>query len=86
MPFSASSLPPGFSWLRSAPRPTAQEVSAFAHLIANAEGYPSEPANSHLLEEAELQLWTWRADRRKRAEKRRAASKKSTANHGPDAT
>lgn len=61
-----SSPPPGFSWLRPAYRPTAQEVDAYAHVIANAEGYPPESTGVRLFREAELQLWTWRSETRQR--------------------
>ena len=74
MPLSAAALPPAFSWLRPADRPSAQEVDTYAHLIANREGYPSESAGARLLEEAELQLWIWRAEIRKRAPQHRRIS------------
>ena len=67
-----SSLPSEFSWLRATYRPSDREVDVYAHLIANAEGYPTAASNSHLLEEAELQLWAWRTEMRKRAPRPRA--------------
>lgn len=73
MSLSVSSLPPEFSWLRATYRPSDQEVDAYAHLIANVEGYPSSAERSRLLEEAELQLWTWRTEMRKRATRPRRA-------------
>ena len=66
--------PPGFSWLRPACRPTDQEVNAYAHVIANAEGYPSESNRARLLREAELQLWIWRTENRHRASRRQRES------------
>jgi hypothetical protein len=53
--------PPDFSWLRPSDRPSDQEIDAYAHIIANSEGYPPEPGGMRLHHEAELQLWTWRA-------------------------
>lgn len=73
-PNRASALPPEFSWLRATYRPTDQEVDTYAHLIANAEGYPNDGISSRLLEEAELQLWTWRTEMRKRASRPRRAA------------
>ena len=70
MSLSVSSLPPGFSWLRPAYRPSDQEVDAYAHIIANAEGYPPELCDARLHDEAELQLWIWRTETRQRAPKR----------------
>jgi hypothetical protein len=64
---SVSSVPPGFSWLRPAYRPSDQEVDAYAHIIANAEGYPAEASAARLHREAELQLWIWRNETRQRA-------------------
>jgi len=71
MPLSVSSLPPGFSWLRAAYRPSEKEVDAYAHIIADAEGYPPECAESRLHDEAELQLWIWRTEARKRTPRHR---------------
>lgn len=79
MSLSISSLPPGFSWLRATYRPSEQEVDAYAHLIAHTEGYPSAAAGSRLLDEAELQLWIWRNEMRKRASRRRAARDEGNA-------
>ena len=67
MSFAFSSLPPGFSWLNPAYRPTEQEVDEYAHVIANAEGYPAESNAMRLHREAELQLWIWRAETHQRA-------------------
>jgi len=74
MSLTTASLPPGFSWLRATYRPSDQEVDTYAHFIANAEGYPTDAVQSRLLEEAELQLWTWRTEMRKRASRPRHAS------------
>lgn len=82
MSLSHSSLPPGFTWLRATYRPSDQEVDTYAHYIANAEGYPTDVERSRLLEEAELQLWTWRTEMRKRAHRPRRASA-SLATAGP---
>lgn len=76
MSYAFSSLPPGFSWLKPAYRPTEEEVDEYAHVIANAEGYPAESNAVRLHREAELQLWIWRAETRQRArlgERRRGA-------------
>ncbi len=74
MPLSVSSLPPGFAWLRPAYRPSDQEVDAYAHVIANAEGYPQESSGARLHAEAELQLWIWRTETRQRARRLEHAS------------
>ena len=71
MSLGISSLPPEFSWLRASYRPTEAEVDAYAHLIANLEGYPSPTIGSRLFDEAELQLWIWRDEMRKRSRRRR---------------
>ena len=71
MSLSASTLPRGFSWLRPAYRPSDQEVDAYAHIIANAEGYPGESNAQRLHREAELQLWIWRTETKQRATRRR---------------
>lgn len=71
MSHTLSSLPPEFSWLRATYRPSEKEVDTYAHLIANAEGYPHPSSGSRLFDEAELQLWIWRNERRKRASERR---------------
>jgi hypothetical protein len=68
---SSPSLPPEFSWLRASYRPSEKEVDTYAHLIANAEGYPHPTSGSRLFDEAELQLWIWRNEMRKRANARR---------------
>jgi hypothetical protein len=66
MSLSLSSLPPGFSWLRAAYRPSPQEVETYAQIIADAEGIPVESEAPRLLDEAELQLWAWRTVNRQR--------------------
>ena len=71
MSLSVSALPPGFSWLREDYRPSDQEVDAYAHVIANAEGYPSVTSDTRLHDEAELQLWIWRAENLSRTAKTR---------------
>lgn len=76
MSLSISSLPPDFSWLRPAYRPSDQEVDAYAHVIANMEGCPPETNAESLYREAELQLWIWRTENRQRAS--RDASRTST--------
>lgn len=73
MPFSASSLPRGFSWLRTAPRPSADDVDAYTQCIAEAEGYAPNETPARLHEEAELQLWTWQAEPREASAAPRAA-------------
>jgi hypothetical protein len=67
MAISNSALPPGFSWLRATYRPSAEEVAAYAEVIALAEGQPELAADVHLREEAELQLWIWRTETRTRS-------------------
>lgn len=62
-----SALPPGFSWLRATYRPSAEEVAAYAEVIARAEGQPELAADVQLREEAELQLWIWRTETRTRS-------------------
>lgn len=80
MSLSISSLPPEFSWLRATYRPSDREVDTYAHFIANAEGYPTDVERSRLLEEAELQLWAWRTEMRKRASRpRRVAMPRASA-------
>jgi hypothetical protein len=80
---SSSPLPPEFSWLRPTYRPSEKEVDTYAHLIANAEGYPHPSSGSRLFDEAELQLWIWRNEMRKRASERRRRS--SDANEASSA-
>ena len=77
MSHSISSLPPEFSWLRATYRPSEKEVDTYAHLIANAEGYPHPSSGSRLFDEAELQLWIWRNEMRKRTGDRRRAQEES---------
>ena len=79
MSLSSPSLPPDFSWLRASSRPTEKEVDTYAHLIANAEGYPHPSSGSRLFDEAELQLWIWRNEMRKRASARRSSADESKA-------
>lgn len=67
MALSVSSLPSGFSWLRATYRPSAQEIDAYMEVIAKAEGRPWPIDDSHLHDEAELQLWIWRTETKKRA-------------------
>lgn len=62
-----SALPPGFSWLRATYRPSAEEVAAYAEVIALAEGQPEMADDAHLQDEAELQLWIWRTENRTRS-------------------
>jgi hypothetical protein len=71
MSLSLASLPPGFAWLLPAYRPSDQEVDAYAHIIANAEGYPGETSAARLHREAELQLWIWRTETKQRVDRRR---------------
>lgn len=70
MSISASSLPPGFSWLSPAYRPSPKEVETYARIITAADGDPPEMAETHL-HEAELQLWIWRNETRQRARRGR---------------
>ena len=70
MSLAFSSLPPGFSWLNPAYRPSEEEVDEYAHVIANAEGYPAESSAMRLYREAELQLWIWRAETGQRSARR----------------
>jgi hypothetical protein len=71
MPRSVASVPRGFSWLSPLYRPSDEEVDAYAHIIANAEGYPGETNAARLHREAELQLWIWRAENRRRPSKQK---------------
>lgn len=71
MSITASSLPPGFSWLSPAYRPSSKEVETYARIITAADGDPPEMAERHL-HEAELQLWIWRNETRQRATRRRS--------------
>lgn len=71
MSLSVPSPSPDFAWLRPAYRPSDQEVDAYAHIIANAEGYPEESDAARLLHEAALQLWIWRSENRRRPPRRR---------------
>ncbi len=66
-----SALPPGFSWLRATCRPSAEEVAAYAEVIAYAEGHPDLAGDTGLQHEAELQLWIWRTESRLRSPRTR---------------
>ena len=68
-------LPPELAWLPKDSRPSPQEVETYAHLIANAEGDRFESPEA-VLQQAELQLWVWNAEQRRRApvRRRRAAA------------
>lgn len=57
------SLPPGFSWLLPAFRPTREEVRAYAQAISARENRPLTKRGS-FLRQAELQLWVWRMENR----------------------
>jgi hypothetical protein len=72
MSLTASSLPPGFSWLSPTYRPSPQEVETYVQYIADAEGDHAEPQSRR--REAELQLWIWRSETRQRAQRRRSAA------------
>lgn len=71
MTTSLPALPPGFSWLRATYRPSAEEVAAYAEVIAFAEGNPDLAGDSGLQHEAELQLWIWRTESRMRSPRAR---------------
>src|SRR5688572_31968167 len=75
MPLSLASLPPDFSWLHPVHRPTDQEIDAYAHMIANVEGYPEAENAARLHREAELQLWIWRSENRKPPGTRRGGAR-----------
>lgn len=64
--------PPGFSWLSPAYRPSSREVETYARIITAADGDPPEMMETHL-HEAELQLWIWRNETRRRVTARRTA-------------
>lgn len=66
MALTLSSLPAGLDWLRPTYRPSTEEVTAYAEFIAVAEGHPDRATDDHLRDEAELQLWIWRAETRTR--------------------
>lgn len=70
MSASSTSAPPGFSWLSPAYRPSSHEVETYARIITAADGDPPEMMETHL-HEAELQLWIWRNETRRRATSRR---------------
>ena len=75
---TAISLPPGFSWLSPACRPSPEEVQTYAEIISEIEHNPPERFAS-CLREAELQLWIWRNDARKRAPRRRRSQRTTHA-------
>ena len=79
MSLSVSALPPDFSWLRESCRPSDDEIDAYAHVIANREGYPPENSESRLHDEAELQLWIWRVENRSAANRRPFSRPRSSA-------
>lgn len=56
-------MPPGFSWLLPAFRPTREEIRAYAKIISASETRPRERRSS-FLRQAELQLWVWRTENR----------------------
>ena len=66
MVMSACPLPAEFSWLSKTYRPSPQEVEAYAGLIAAVEGEEARSAEARR-REAELQLWIWRAENRRRS-------------------
>ena len=63
---------PGFSWLSPAYRPSSREVETYARIITAADGDPPEMMETHL-HEAELQLWIWRNETRRRVTSRHTA-------------
>lgn len=67
-------LPPEFSWLSPSCRPSPEEVRTYANIINAVEHNPPERLAS-CLREAELQLWIWRNDARKRAPRRRRSAR-----------
>lgn len=73
MSLSSSPSPPGGPWLRAAYRPSPQEIEAYAQIIADAEGVPDQSETARLLDEAELQLWAWRTENRRRDARSRRA-------------
>jgi hypothetical protein len=83
MHLSIASLPPELSWLHPAYRPTDQEIDAYAHIIANAEGIPGESSAERLHREAELQLWIWRTENRQPLIRRRPADAPASRRRSP---
>ena len=71
MAYTNLSIPAGFAWLSPAFRPTTREIQNYAAAIAAREGLPLEFADT-FRREAELQLWVWRNENRRRTYKRRA--------------
>jgi len=71
MPYTNITLPTGFAGLSPAFRPTRREVRNYAVAIATREGVPLEFAETFQYE-AELQLWVWRNENRRRSHPRRA--------------
>jgi hypothetical protein len=76
MSITATSLPPGFSWLSPAYRPSPKEVETYAKIITAADGDPPELVETHL-QEAELQLWIWRNETRQRPARRKPSPKQA---------
>lgn len=65
MSSTAISLPVGFSWLSPAFRPSEDEIQTYAAAIAAREGaLPGRAAEYR--REAELQLWVWHNEMRRR--------------------
>lgn len=73
MPASTLVLSSDFAWLSPSCRPSPREVEAYAHLIRMAE-HTAPQDFAACLREAELQLWIWRHDARRRAPLRRRAT------------
>jgi hypothetical protein len=71
MPYTNLLLPSGFAWLSPAFRPSRREIRKYALAIAAREGVPHELADT-FAREAELQLWVWRAEHRRRSRAKRA--------------
>lgn len=74
-PFMSSTVfkfPLGFSWLSPAYHPLPEEVDTYAAMIAAREGDAPECADLYR-REAELQLWVWRAENRRRPTRRRSS-------------
>lgn len=76
MAASSSVVPVDFSFLSPSSRPTPEEVRTYAELIKEVEHRPPEYLAS-CLHEAELQLWIWRNESRKRAPRRRRRARPS---------
>lgn len=65
---------PDFSWLSPSCRPSPKEVETYAHIINAVEHNPPERLDSSL-REAELQLWIWRNEARRRGPRRRRSAR-----------